>query len=698
MSEWRDVAGKSTEVGLSKHQTAGDVGGKYVERPSGYATDVPYILPSKKQLELKANVLQSPTAQWASQESYEEAYRGYLQSGGTPIKQPAGVIPQSTMAARRAEVAEVERRQREMETTKSPILTAAMQKAQFDYKYILPKSTQKTQPGEVYAPRFGKMIPREEFFEKHPTPFMKAGTAFEKYETQIAKKLNLHAKAIEPLEAWYGKGVRSLGRMGLVSEPKTQRVTEEFVSGAAYGVAKKPLTTAGNIAFALLVTKGAGALIPKVPAVTAGLGAGKVARNINAVNILGAGLAAAYGFDVTGRVMSASSQARTAGEITATELIPFAAGGYLGTLKMPGFKSAGSAVQSNIAKAVKILKDPNAFDKPFSLPGLLINPKKLTYLERRAIEIGKTKAASRLSEAQKIRQLENENLLLARKSEKIATGKTKKLYLTDTSIKSEYTGKQMQALMREQGIPMQQIVVQAQAQAQKSLPLHAQAQAILGGQKLKISAQQSQVLAAYQGEAFSYPRLALVAPGTGLKPRISQGSVLSAVQKQISQAERTLGLKQKTRNIAGVAAVFAAAASASARTRQGQVTATIPKAAVKVSNFIKSVEKTQIKLRQGTSTALKMGTASVVAVSTLSRTTVSTATRMKPVMKTVQVSEFLPREIIIPLKPKSFLAKIDKYKRRKGVRKYVWDVRNPVPTLRSLLGEPEKYKKKRKRS
>ncbi len=205
-------------------------------------------------------------------------------------------------------------------------------------------------PTSVTVPRFGKMIPSEggEAWGGviQPDKFTKAtdkyiSENFEKGNRFVSDKLMLHEilnPVIKKLEsakiAFKSVDVKA----GRPYHPLSTSESSEFAIGALTEIRDKPLTAAGNAAFMILVTKGAGALVSKAPLLAAGIGTGKIARNINAVNVLGASLAAMYGYDIKQRITTSESPARTGGAIAATELIPFGVGGYLGTKKLPSLQ------------------------------------------------------------------------------------------------------------------------------------------------------------------------------------------------------------------------------------------------------------------------------------------------------------------------------------------------------------------------
>ncbi len=692
---WGDSPGSWTDMG----QRWGDSGGGWADgsggRWSDYGTpgtgtssgsgsvpgsgDTQKIIQEIKQREEKRQALQNSTTQWNSQESYERAYRDYLRSGGTPISQPAGVILQSTMEQRRAEVAEVERRQREMEVSKTPILTSLMQgytgSDPFAGVQGITKAEWKSQKQAqgIVIPRFGKMISQEEFSAKHPTPFMKAGTAFEKYETQIARRLNLQEKAIEPLEEWYSTGKKSLARMGLVSEPKVEKVTEEFVSGAAYGAANKPVTATGNIILSLLVTKGAGALVSRVPAVAAGLGAGKVARNINAINVLGAGLAAAYGFDVAGRVMSASSQARTAGEITATELIPFAAGGYLGMKPLPKVSIPGVKVKfyetnkpvsvpgmgvfyENSIKTKIILQGKQTIDRPPTLKEIPIKGEK---------GIGERKLPAS-------RQTPETKNWISKFEDKLSTGDivaTKKQfydlkkYQIDMGISVEkVTGKPYEFV---RGIDLMKAIEKSK------LPRIEKIESIMketkGG---TVGLWETRAEAAAKRPPV---KLMSAEERTGIINNIKKfgGLYPKPEIKNIVTAATILGIKAITGQ-----AQKSKIESAS-EVRQTQVVAT--KQYVKTVTELATISKQRTDLTPAS--FLSQVSKSVAAQKQISRE----ATKPKIKEQIKAPNKYPERRILVPqLKPKAFLSKVSQHGRMRGKKKIAWDVKNPVPDLKSL--------------
>lgn len=579
--------------------------------------------------------------------------------------QPAGVIPQSTMAERRAEVAEIERRQRQMEVSKLPILTAAMQGARFDYEYILPKSTQKPQPGEVYAPRFGKMISREDFYAKRPTPFMKAGTAFEKYENQVARRLNLQEKIIEPLEEWYATSKKGLASMGFKSEPKAERQTEEFISGVGYVIAQKPLTTAGNVAFALLVTKGAGALIPKVPAVAAGIGTGRIASKINAINILGTGLAAAYGIDVTGRVVSAPSPYRKAGEIAAMEIVPFAVGGYIGMKPLPKPSIPGVKVK---------FYETN---KPVSVPGMGVFFKKSIQVktilgEKLTVLPGLKELKVAPQPKPSPKQTTETKNWINKFEDKLSTGNI-------VATKEQFYGLKKHQI--EMGISVEKVtgkpyeyvrgVELMKAIERAKLPRIEKIESIMketkGGSvglwetRAEAAAKRPPVKLMSAEERTGI--IANIKKFGGLYPKPAINNIVTAATILGIKAITGQAQKQKIESAPEV--------------RQTQAVAT--KQYVKTVTELATITKVRTNLTPAS--FLSQVSKSVAAQKQVSRE--ATKPKIREQIKTLE--RYPERRILFPqLKPKAFLSKVSQHERMRGKKKIKWDIENPVPDLKSL--------------
>jgi len=108
--------------------------------------------------------------------------------------------------------------------------------------------------------------------------------------------------------------------------------------GIVKGAVEKPLTTGGSLALGFGVTKLAGAAAKGLPILTKGIGAGKVTSQISALNVAGGAMAGYYGADVAARIAQANDRYEKLGEILGSELIPMALGARLATTKLPDVK------------------------------------------------------------------------------------------------------------------------------------------------------------------------------------------------------------------------------------------------------------------------------------------------------------------------------------------------------------------------
>jgi len=151
--------------------------------------------------------------------------------------------------------------------------------------------------------------------------------------------------------------------------PFALRNVAEAVFGIERGITKgaveQPLTTAGSYALGYGVSKGIGLLSKATPILTKGIGAGKVASKISAMNIAGGAMAGFYGSDVIARIAVANDRYEKLGEILGTEIIPFTYGARLAT---PRTIQKTEVAQSKFNTQLNKIKDKYISDKlPLSL-------------------------------------------------------------------------------------------------------------------------------------------------------------------------------------------------------------------------------------------------------------------------------------------------------------------------------------------
>lgn len=324
------------EVGLAPGQTSGDVGGTYVIRDPSSDISKPYIeatdIQTIKEPDGKIKVTVNGQTFYANP--------GEIPEIGS-YKPETGYTSTQRLTKEDIEYADEQLRQMGLFQAEQAKLKKQIENLTSQgYKpYVTIEGTtlytKTARPNEVYVPRFGKMIPAEEYWSKYPTPIMKAEKEFSEYEQKVSKRLGLdeiitpaikltkHAKFLEEYDPKYQKYA--------TKKTALREAMSDYAIGFVKGIRDKPLSSAANVAIAILVTKGAGALVAKVPSLATGIGVGKIASKINVVNALGAGLAGMYVYDVSQRYVAAPNKAEFLGALTSTELAPFAAGGYIGS-------------------------------------------------------------------------------------------------------------------------------------------------------------------------------------------------------------------------------------------------------------------------------------------------------------------------------------------------------------------------------
>jgi len=101
--------------------------------------------------------------------------------------------------------------------------------------------------------------------------------------------------------------------------------------GAVKGVVEEPLTAGTSLLVGGALAKGAGVLAARAPILTKGIGAGKATSKISALNVAGGVMAGYYGADVAKRIAAADNRAQEIGKILSTEIIPMASGAKFAT-------------------------------------------------------------------------------------------------------------------------------------------------------------------------------------------------------------------------------------------------------------------------------------------------------------------------------------------------------------------------------
>jgi len=117
--------------------------------------------------------------------------------------------------------------------------------------------------------------------------------------------------------------------------------------GAVKGIAEEPLTVGTSFVVGGALAKGAGILAAKAPILAKGIGKGAVTSKISAINVAGGVMAGFYGADAASRIAAANKKYEELGKILSTEVIPMVAGARVARIP----------VVSTVKEASKQLRD-----------------------------------------------------------------------------------------------------------------------------------------------------------------------------------------------------------------------------------------------------------------------------------------------------------------------------------------------------
>ncbi len=546
----------------------------------------------------------------------------------------------------------------------------------------------KGQPESVTVPRFGKMVPgdsqgaalsilgvdiiRSDSFTRNTNKFISEN--FEKGERFVSDKLMLHEilnpliKSIEERKPVI-TGL-SIGENASAKEGLKFRQYEDIALGGIKGIRDEPLTAAGNLALTILVTKGIGAL-PKVAGVTAGIGKGAVAKRISAINILGAGLAAAYAGDVSVRYATAPNKSEFLGELAATELIPFAAGGYIGAKPFPKLR-----IKSNINTAYKIIQSNKVVKSQVD------ELRRFYHDESASVVIRRQPKKLEMPGSKLLKSLDKDQL-----SGNLFTKEPETAYSRFMKDLNAGTVKQEAQFFKKYS---------AKKQPEKSYLPHptkiTRYEPILTAKTIKTERRGFKTVDASKWNGALDKK-----QGDLVKTR--QRTI--QITKQKTKTAQAVKEKTKTAQITKEQTVtktaplmFISTASRmmnQLRTATTTATRTISqeKAAAKPLTFVsevsKAMERTKELARERTREIARERIREAVAEKTKEqvREKVREATRERTATKT---------RLRIPVKPiilklpkfSSEISKLAKKKKRKG--KYIWNIKNPVPTLKQFVG------------
>jgi len=135
--------------------------------------------------------------------------------------------------------------------------------------------------------------------------------------------------------------------------------------GAVKGAVEEPLTVGTSLLLGGALAKGAGVLAVRAPILTRGIGAGRITKQISALNVAGGAMAGYYGADVASRIAAADNRAQEIGRIVSTEIVPFVAGARfaqapIGVTVRHTEYAARRIARTQKAELKRFIKDENA--------------------------------------------------------------------------------------------------------------------------------------------------------------------------------------------------------------------------------------------------------------------------------------------------------------------------------------------------
>jgi len=618
MSQWESVVVTNTEgqreirnveVGLAPGQTSGYVGGSYVIRDPTSDLSKPYVEAGNIQ------TVKSPEGRYRVEVGGKVYYTNTppeigsfrAETGYTSVRRTGMLTPEEAEQQYQYQVATGQIKPPQIITKKPSDLyqsgfyseKGTLERTGFDTARTIEGTTVFTKEDKpIYFPKYGKMVKRGERTE----PFLDVFTpdAFidqiEKTSSDISIKIDKLNKEVSEkygLKETVAGAEKFYRHAEFLQEydPKYQKLQKKSVLGKAmteYAVgfteelAQKPVTAAGNTLFAILVTKGIGGVAAKAPILMKGVGTGKLASKINTVNVLGASLAGMYGVSVAERYIEAPDKARFAGQITATELLPFAAGGYVGTRKLPSIptKEITRRAEITFLKTVRegrILQAKTERDFEMFIRDESAELLKKRRAYQKLIQVHKPEVAKKAEEVEVIRAD------IALEKQMKAEARVKQLSISSPKVRQTY----------------KKVVETLQHPTTRQLPILVN----LNIQKV---------------EAILNPESRVI-----------------AIQRQASIQEPASVQRYKPIQ--------------EARAIQEAKTIQIAEAILKSKTEQKNIQKTREILKQ------------------------------KPKLE-------MPIKKVIPLLSKDFMDEMEALAKRKRKGKWVWDVKNPVPTFEEVIG------------
>jgi len=463
--------------------------------------------------------------------------------------------------------------------------------------------------------------------------------------------------------------------------------------GAVKGFVEEPLTAGTSLLVGGVLAKGAGVLAARAPILTRGVGAGKVTSKISALNVAGGAMAGYYGADVASRIAAADNRAQEIGKILSTEIIPLAVGARIA--QVPILATARNALKTQ-RTIMKEFAKSEAATSYFGGERKRVTPTKRIesqFANKMDIEVTKAsirnadfrrymeaptqrptrKAPSQILET----QAKTPSQDYIKKIETISEAKQESLAdvlyeaTLEKQIRAGGKGYVSEARLQE-ARNIDELMVQL-AKKQKQLAKIKQQESVIfasgrGGYVLQkpVSVSKSVQSLSQKSKQVSKQIPVLISSQKSLQKEVAvQKTKQVSQQKYVSVAVSVQ--KQKSEQVQKIKSIFSQTQAPVITQKQKLKTPQIPETKIPIRPKVPQMPiKIKVPTRQP-----------------------PTRITEKPPRRppTTKPPRRPPRRKLPPIPPKDFTSKIEDFaKARKKRGKFVWNIKNQIPTLESLIG------------
>lgn len=588
-------------------------------------------------------------------------------------------------------------------------------------------------PERVYVNIGGKRVPfvsRSQAEQQRPTAKIEQAIYDKNVELSNVLKYDVPAKIPKPIINFFDtidkRAELSFQSKKPLNPFALRNVAEAFYNiekGMVKGVVEQPLTAGASLLLGGALTKGAGVLAARVPLLTKGVSAGRVGSKISALNIAGGAMAGYYGADVAKRIAASNKRNETMGKILSTEIIPFVAGARLAQIPIVSTaKNANAqfqkAINSQRKDMRKFLKSEAAtsyfggerkaiptkrIETPFAskmdievktaairrasfrTPSMVQSPKISRQVSRQTLETPAQEYMKKIDVVSEVKANALADALYEATTEQgvraggkgyVSSARLKEARsIDDIMIKIAKKQKQLSRIKQQESVslsPGRSVYVQRPIQSSIQLQKQANKTAQIS-RTLLASIQKTELKQVAQLKSLQIPQQKYKQVPVVISAAISAQKAIQkekAITKQVSQQKYVSVAvsvqKQKTKQVQIVKNIFAQAQDPASVQKPKLKTPQVPEIKVPVRPKVPQIPiKIKVPPKQPP-------------------TRITKEPPFRP--PTTKPPRRPPKKIII-LDPPTFdtqLGEIIKARKKRG--KFVWNIRNQIPTLESLIG------------